>query len=135
MIVPLKIFKIYPHHHRKYHHNKLLDLKFQYLNPSSFALQQKNRKGPSFIKAISFAETLIYSSTKSLPFEKHCIDLESFPLNIEHQHSFSHFVHHRTWDSGSVDIDLTVVFNEVRNINTYIIFSEPILSKNVCIPH
>ena len=83
--------------------------------------------------AISFTENLICSSTKSLSFEKHCIDIQSFPPIREHHYSYFYHIHYRTCQSRFADVPLTVVFNSVENITTEI-FSKAKNAKDFSSP-
>ena len=57
-------------------------------------------------------------STKSLPFEKHCINIYSVPLIRVHHDSYFYFIRYITCESSFADVPFNVGFNPVKNINT-----------------
>ena len=117
---------------KKYHHIKLQDLKIPILHHSFFMLLQKVKNKHLLRMLLISLKTSYIFPTKSLPFEKHCIDNYLIPLIREHHDSYLYYINYKTCGSSFVDVPFTVVFNPAKNVNTRI-FSKSINSRAICL--
>ena len=78
-----------------------------------------------------FTENLIFISTKSLLFEKHCKDIFSNTLIRGNQDSYLYYFQYKNCESSFADVHFSVVFNSIENFNQGI-FSKTIDPTDIC---
>ena len=82
-----------------------------------FHVITETQKNAFITDAFSFTENLAQISTKSKPFEKHCIDIYSILTTEPHDTNLSH-VFHKICELNFADVPFTVVFDPLNNNKT-----------------
>ena len=99
----------------------------------SYSIWRSCYKGTTKKSIITDVINFTESSTKSLPFEKHCNDIYSIPLIRQHHDSYLNSNLSRIYESCYTDEPFTVVFNSVENLNIGI-FSETKKARHFRLP-